>query len=212
MTNQRVVQVTSQKSTRDELAQRDSVSSLSLRTVSEMHEQMKEIVKGSNRLYIISLNAMFASRTTKNDATGFVEVTALLRDFSHRLDNHVTEITDKINNLVFQSAAVIKKQKLNALLHQAVAMSDNIAIPENFISNHELIYREINHIYTDLLRLLGRCEKLMQIGENLTVLAKVEAVAGDDGGSTLTPITVDMTDAINHIGECLAESQQIIAA
>jgi len=186
--------------------------SLSLSDVAEVHHKMKQIVKGSNRLYVISLNAMFASRSAANGATGFVEVTALLRDFSQRLDNQVAAITIKINSLIHQSAALIKKKRLNHLMQQAVDQSDEITPPEKFILDNKKIYEEIEKISVEFTRQLSRCERILQIGENLAVLAKVEAVASDDDGHSLTPITTDMTETITHIGECLTQSQHIFAA
>jgi len=185
---------------------------LSLNAVAEINEKMKLIVQGSNRLYIISLNAMFASRSATTVVRGFVEVTALLREFSQRLDHQVESIKNKINDLVLQSASLIKKQKLYNLSKLAVNQCDGIELPPIFLSNCQNIVSEIEEDSADFLRQLARCEMLLKIGENLAVLAKVEAVASNDDGLALTPITADMSETITRIGEHLMESKNILAA
>ena len=189
-----------------------SQGSLSLRSVSLINERMKRIVRGSNRLYIISLNAMFSSRSATNGGSGFIEVTALLRDFSQRLDKQVESITTQIDNLILQSALVIKKQKHNKLLLEAIELSDGVSVPAHVYANDKKLSEEINALSDRFSLHLVRCEKFMKIGENLSVLAKVEAAVSADDATLLEPITHDMAETINRIGECLNESQLILAA
>jgi len=183
---------------------------MTLRTVVVINEKMKQIVRGSNRLYVISLNAMFASRVTAKGVGGFVEVTALLRDFSQRLEKLVVIITQKIDSLITQSALMVKKQKHNKLLFEAVSLSSGVSVPNHVVLSNHKIYDEVDMLSIDFSRQLVLCEKLMQIGDSLAVLAKVEAVSSADDGS-LAPITTDMTETINHISENLLASQAIVA-
>lgn len=185
---------------------------LSLTTVARINENMKTIVNGSNSLYVIALNAMFASRAITNGANGFVEVTALLRNFSQRLDAQVSAIQIQIDSLIYQSAVMIKKQKHNKLLQEAIYLSDSVHIPEHVRENNKKLCEEIETFIANFTMQISRCEMLMKLGENLSVLAKVEAAATEDGAISLTPITQVMAETINHISDSLLDSKNIIAA
>ena len=185
---------------------------LSLTAVANINESMKQIVKASNKLYVISLNAMFASRATSRKDSGFVEVTALLRDFSQRLEIQIMAITKEINTLVNHSALLSKQKRMCLLLTAALNNAQYENIPESVSLQVQNINTEVEAFLTNFSRLLARCEKLMNIGENLAVLAKVEAEVSDTEERKLKPTTHDMSETIDSIGNLLKKSQIILAA
>ena len=187
-----------------------SMASLTLNNVAVINENMKKIVQSSNRLYVISLNAMFASRAISHGTNGFIEVTALLRDFSKRLESQVDIITSKINSLIVDSAQQVKTQKHNALLAQAVLLTEDMEMPARVSEHTQQVQKETGLLLSEFNTQLSRFQKLIKIGENLAVLAKVEAVTTNDDENALLSITSDMTETIGHIGDCLAESQRVI--
>lgn len=186
------------------------MASLTLNNVAVINENMKKIVQSSNRLYVISLNAMFASRAISHGTNGFIEVTALLRDFSKRLESQVDIITSKINSLIVDSAQQVKTQKHNALLAQAVLLTEDMEMPARVSEHTQQVQKETGLLLSEFNTQLSRFQKLIKIGENLAVLAKVEAVTTNDDENALLSITSDMTETIGHIGDCLAESQRVI--
>lgn len=192
----------------DNAGLRNQNAILSLKSVAEINEKMKQIVNASNRLYVISLNAMFASRSIGNGVKGFIEVTALLRDFSNRLDTQVGEISSEINNLVFQSASLTKKRRLNQLIRKALTLSSNFESSKQLKDQSLEFDQTLEDLTESFSRQLSRCEFLMKIGENLVVLAKVESVSAE--GADLTPITDAMNATIISISEDLAKSQAIL--
>lgn len=185
-------------------------ASLTLNDVARINENMKQIVQASNRLYVISLNAMFASRAISHGTNGFIEVTALLRDFSKRLESQVEIITSKINSLIVDSAQQVKTQKYNALLTQAVLLAEGMEMPARVSKHTKQVQKEAVLLLSEFNTQLSRFQKLIKIGENLAVLAKVEAVTTNDDENALLSITSDMTETIGHIGDCLLESQRVI--
>ncbi len=187
------------------------MSDITLKEITEINIRMRLALHESQRLYRVSLNAMFASRKINVGVEGFIEVTSLLRDFSACLDKQMNALADSVTLSVYSAATLIKLRRLLRLLEKAFS---------NANKRYKTLYIEAetkrSTIETEKLvqRILAEIERslmLIGVGENLAVLAKVEASTVPEKINNLNTITDDMEVIVVNINQHIVESRSYIS-
>lgn len=182
-----------------------------------LNERVKATVQSSRQVYVIALNAMFAARQSHINVPGFTKVTEELRGFSQHLDRRMQGFRAGLQELVESGAEEIKQQRrgghfqraaegcrkagvINPRLQQTLAMQ---------LQRREDINRRLAELREQLGREIRQAVMLCAVGEQLAVLAKVEATVGGDE-SELGGVAERLQDAIASIQKQLGQALGLV--
>ncbi len=187
------------------------MSDISLKEISEINKRIRYALHESHRLYRVSLNAMFASRKINVGVEGFIEVTSLLRDFSSRLDKQVNKLAAVVSDSVICIANLTKLKRMLNLIEKAFVLSKQHS-KTFFIENEtQRLLKESEKLVRVISSEIDRSLMLISVGENLAVLAKVEASTVPKEKNNLDTITDDMETIIVNINKHISESRTYIS-
>ena len=186
------------------------MTDVTLKEISEINKRMHAVLEESRRLYRVSLNAMFASHNIEHGVEGFIEVTSLLRDFSSRLDKQVKVLAGLVTESIFGVAILLKLNKRLVLIEKAFT---NIKQRHKVLTierDHQLYAEKSENMIRKIAVEVERSLMLVGVGENLAVLAKVEASGVPVEINDLTTIINDMEIIITNINKYISESRLLI--
>ncbi|MFZ5466119.1 MAG: hypothetical protein ACOZAI_02535 [Pseudomonadota bacterium] len=174
--------------------------------VVRLNEAIKAVVEASRQVYTIALNAMFAARRSLVRVPGFTRVTEELRVFSQRLDRSVAEVGGSLGQMVRVGAEQAKQARRGRHFERADAgcrrqgaspalLAGALATQQARQAGHA---RRLGALREAMAGALGRALRLCGIGEQLAVLAKVEAQAGG-ANAELESVAVRLQQAIAEI-------------
>lgn len=187
------------------------MSDITLKEITEINKRMRSALHESRRLYRVSLNAMFASRKINVGVEGFIEVTSLLRDFSDRLDKQVNRLAGSVTQSVYSVATLMKLRKMLRLVEQAFSDAKK-RYKTLYIENEtKRVTIETEQLVQRISSEIERSLMLIGVGENLAVLAKVEASTVPEEINNLNTITDDMEVIVVNINQHISESRQYIS-
>ncbi len=182
-----------------------------LKDISEINERMKLVLNESKHLYRVSLNALFASRQINVGIDGFIEVTGLLRDFSSRLDQHVNHLASNVTEAIYCVATLSKVRNMIRLIEKAFNNISHRYPTLHIESQRTQLFNESERLVLVIISEIERCLMLMGVGENLTVLAKVEASGVPSQAGDLDTITYDMEKIIVNINLHILEARHEVS-
>ena len=188
------------------------MSTIKLSEISEINKRMKFVLHESRKLYRVSLNAMFASRQINVGIEGFVEVTSLLRNFSSRLDKQVNHLADMVTESVYCIATFLKLKNMMRLIENAFSLIKRRYKTLTIEKEYSSLALEADTHVRNIAAEVERSLMLIGVGENLAVLAKVEASSVPEGINQLNTITGDMEYIIVNINKHISETRYYIAA
>lgn len=187
------------------------MSDITLREITEINKRMRLALHESRRLYRVSLNAMFASRKINIGVEGFIEVTSLLRDFSARLDKQVNNLAHSVTQSVYSVAMLIKLRKMLRLVEKAFSNANKRYKTLYIEDETKKVAVESERLVQLISSEIERSLMLIGVGENLAVLAKVEASTVPEEINNLDTITDDMEVIVVNINQHIAESRNYIS-
>jgi hypothetical protein len=185
---------------------------INLGRIADVNENIKQIVRTSDKVYMIALNAMFMSRKTKVGVSGFSAVTSELRSFSGKLNKHMSKLKIRIGLLVDQVARVSKLKKRRLLLEAAISRSGIHSHRKLNCIESDSLDLDLDIAVSQFLNELNKALTLIGVGQNLVVLAKVEANGAGELSHELTDIANSMDDTIVLIENLVRYGQQQLAA
>ncbi len=172
---------------------------INLGAVAEVNQAMRQVVSRARRVYLIALNAMFMSRKTNQNVAGFSSVTLQLRNFSDKLTRQIEINMKQVEMLVTLVANNAKAQRRYFLLDSALQKSglhQGARIGRSSADELNLaIERSLQALKSDMERTLV----LIGTGQNLVVLAKIEANLTGGLSQQLRLIADDMENVIIEI-------------
>lgn len=187
------------------------MSIVTLSEISEINEHTKDVLKESRRLYRVSLNAMFASRRINVGIDGFIEVTSLLRDFSDQLNSQVIRLSSSVNQAIYYMVLLSRAKNRIRLTDLAVKLAGRQFTTSSLNQHVNDLTNKSELIVTKINSEIGRCLRLIQVGENLTVLAKVEANSVPVHSGDLDTITNDMDGIMLSINSNIMDTRSYIS-
>jgi len=188
------------------------MSDITLKEITEINKRMRLALHESRRLYRVSLNAMFASRKINVGVEGFIEVTSLLRDFSARLDKQVNHLATSVTQSVYSVATLIKLRRMLGLIERAFTEAKKRYKTLYIEDETKRVAVETDKLVQRISSEIERSLMLIGVGENLAVLAKVEASTVPEDDNNLNTITDDMEVIVVNINQHITESRSFIKA
>lgn len=188
------------------------MTDVSLRDISEVNERMKSVLNESRQLYRVSLNALFASRQISVGIDGFIQVTSLLRNFSSRLDNQVNGLAVTVTSAIYCVAMLSKTKNMIRLIEQAFDNVSKRYSTQHIERYYSQLLNESEQLILKITNEIERCLMLIGVGENLTVLAKVEASGVPVEMGDLDTITYDMENIIVNINDYISKARHEVSA
>ncbi len=171
---------------------------------------IKKVVGRSEKVHRIALNAMFMSRKSADGVAGFSSVTTQLRSFSKNLNERMRKIEGSIRAMVGTIGLRKKTQRFHQVVIRIPAgnASDKFARLGSDVSAMQRVTAQaVGKLEAELDRTL----MFVRIGQNLAVLAKVQAnVAGDQRGA-LRKIAEELDQAIDAIENDISGCQRQLA-
>lgn len=168
--------------------------------LSIINEQIKQIVRISDTVYLVALNAMFQARKAKGRAAGFATITTEFRRFSRDMDLAMTRLKKLVDKLIMVLAGYLKRKKIFDLLSSAnckrVSNGKNQPCAEQSMN---MIRRELQDAGAQFGAELAKIRRLCEVGESLSVLAKVEANAAGEFTDALMPVVTQVGQSVEKL-------------
>lgn len=188
-------------------------ANIDLPLIAAINTRISAIITRSEKIYMIALNAMFLSKKSTAGMGGFSSVTAQLRGFSRTLSKRMEDLRRQTSEL---STTVAENRKLlnyNRIVENIDKLANGeLTLHKNLRESITLARGESEHKADLLQKELLRLEKLIGVGQNLTVLAKVEATNTGSISDMLMSISSDMDDAIAEIDRFISTSMKQLKA
>jgi hypothetical protein len=185
-------------------------------SVTHINEQLKQIVQLSRSVYLTALNAMLLSRRIDNKASGFSSVTRELQQFSKRLNEHVDRVERDITMLISDSASLVKTRRMKELFEQALDKAGPELPAQGklaALSKIECLWKETETTKSasshQVQATLSKLQDHYGIGNNLSVLAKIESSTIGQFKRELAAITRQIETVMNDIQICVDKAIQI---
>lgn len=185
---------------------------IDLRAIGSVNSRIRAIIDRSEKIYMIALNAMFMSRKATGGIGGFSSVTAQLRGFSRTLSKRMEDLRKRTAELSYITAETRKFQNFKRIVSQIDQRIGEKNIHRRIEQHAATAQEKLEYISEALLKELSRLERLIGVGQNLTVLAKVEATATGSISDMLMTISGDMDDAIEEIDQFITTSMRQLKA
>lgn len=172
-----------------------------VRLYAELNETIKGVAHTCERLYLMAFNALFVSRQAGGQALGFVRVTTELRAFSQALNRRMETLLRQVDELVRLASELQRQQRLCRLEQAAAAAAASQHPSVRDFANRSRRERAGRQERVDKaeLHFRSRLEDAIRhcaVGENLAVLAQMEAAAdGHHAGERLYQVA----DEVSHI-------------
>ena len=141
-------------------------------------EEIKHVNKISRKIYMLALNAMFMSRRAGGAGTGYARVTRELRAFSENLEKSMNQLIVMSATMTDKVSIDVKISRRKRIFKQAITQADkrhgtiDISLKDRVQTNLKVN----NNGFSDVSRRLARLRQLARQGQNVAVLAKVEAM------------------------------------
>jgi hypothetical protein len=180
-------------------------------TVLVLNEAVKKVVADSSRLYLTSLNAMFLARQVGSQAAGFTTVTTELRRFSNAMNQRMGALRVRIYDLVRQVSELQKIDLAYRYLQGAETRTGHHIVGSHCTVNRRTrVAAELGVNRARFGADLANAQRLCTVGENLAVLAKVEAVGAgsDEAVKKLAYIADEVEEIVNRIQMALKDAER----
>lgn len=179
-------------------------------SVTLINEQLKQIILLSRRVYLTVLNAMLLSRRFDSKSRGFSSVTRELQQFSKRLNEHVDRVELDITQLISDSARSVKVRRMKELYESAMHNAGTALSAQQRL----VALDQIQRLWGDIERFKSISSHQVQttlsklpdhygIGNNLSVLAKLESSTVGQFTRELSAITSQIDMVMNEIQVCV---------
>jgi len=183
-------------------------------TVLVLNEAVKQVVAQSSRLYLTSLNAMFLAKQVGTQAAGFNTVTAELRRFSHAMNGRMDALRVRIYGLVREVSELQKLDLACRYLESATARTGRsggcMVGSSRTAARRVAVASELALNRAKFAVDLGNALRLCTVGENLAVLAKVEAVGAGSAEAVrkLAFIADEVAEIVGGIKGALKDAER----
>ncbi len=169
---------------------------------------IQQVAEETRRLYLISLNAMFMAKRSGDEAGAFARVTAELRRFSERMQRQMDLLRQYVFQLVAQFSEQRRYGRILRLMVAAEALAREAGYDGPVVQQPQDGKAAAERLATNCVlfgRTLGETRRLLVVGENLAVLAKVEAAAVQrhQADGALLRVADELTLVVAGIGERL---------
>jgi len=188
-----------------------------IRTIMLLNQRVKEITLYANRVYLTALNAMFMARRVSSKTMAYTRVTTELRKFSHQMDESMSELSDKISNMVFKSAECRKNLQRRVKMTHALSLTNNatsrriLELRQYYQQNNENDRSAFSKVSQVIINHMNRLNDLIRIGQNLVVLSKVEAMQADGYTEVLADISERIESSLEKIEDICKEMKASVA-
>jgi methyl-accepting chemotaxis protein len=180
----------------------------------EIREDVKKINKISRKIYLTALNAMLMARRAGGAGTGYARVTTDLRSFSERLEQGMYGLTNITSSTVLEVSNHVKKRRIQDTFREALRQAE---IRKSGIARRLKGLKQVNVMtaatqrgFEDMGRLIERLVHLCRQGQNVAVLAKVEAMHIGSYTDILHGIGDDVANSVDQVEVILQSAYEII--
>ena len=185
---------------------------IDLATIAIINNSIRQILMRSDKVYLIALNAMFVSRKATDGTPGFTTVTTQLRQFSGELNRQMHELKNNCSELVLQMSLLAKLQRTIRYTGKIHHLSGTETMRNRNNGLLQQLSGEVDLRIRTLSACLNRVLAMITIGQNLAVLAKVEASCATSIQKNLADIADKMDQTINEIEHIVDHNRALLAA
>lgn len=185
---------------------------INLLTIARINERIKLVMLSSHHVYMIALNAMFLSRKTTEGVAGFASVTTQLRSFSTKLNERMDGLQHQLAQFIGIMGTYAKIKRLKSIIDRLEDCPEAVALIRDMGAKIGQLEDDLDMRTQLLLKELDRVLLLVGMGQNLAVLAKVEANGTGDLSAVLSGIAEEMDSAIVQIEQFVHASKFQLAA
>jgi len=180
-------------------------------------EDIKNINEMARKIYMTALNAMLKARRTSCNNQGYTRVTAELRKFSVRMEESMRDLSLCATEIVKAVAMERTRKRIAVMMCRTVIESEkrkNMSNKRNIslVKNKAKILNDNNDnndkygvagLYCRFATSVDRIRPLCKLGQNVAVLAKVEAMYVAEDVQMLHDIAEEMDQIITTVEQQL---------
>jgi len=178
-----------------------------------VNESIKQVESVTHRIYTVAINAMLIARKINIGTGSFTAVTTELRHFSNNLNNIMKEMKLEIENLVVLSTLLRKKYKSYQIWEATQTLSKDsysLSLMNEVMTKkkHEKdqAIAAVQQSFEHLKEMTGKALKMCNLGENLSILAKVEASNANHYDNSLLQISHQIENTTLQIYQALNDT------
>lgn len=145
-----------------------------LMRISFIKKSVKQVNELSRKIYLTGLNAMLMTRRAGGAGTGFSRVTTELRAFSEQLERAMSNLVIDGEKITFDVSYNVQQRRIGDLFREALRQSEERQGKRLF--SHSIEQQESSNEFEDMARAINHLSTLCRMGQNIAVLAKVEAM------------------------------------
>lgn len=184
--------------------------------VIRLNEQVKQVSRLSDCVFIVALNAMFQAR--RAHALGFNTVTGELRKFSTDISEVMIVLKETIDLKVELITRYQHKKHLERLVNRIVVETSNKSASRHALKMEANIQRQVASLEERFVeysktfsRALRKAARVCEVGHSLYIHARVEAQSAGEYTGSLMPVVEQIEDAVSKLDNLLSQIQSLTA-